>query len=80
MDECSVALKISRFVKDLLTSLLNEGNTSQGTQGDQATQDSMPGVMFNDFTNFFPGFPGEIRTDYGTANIFEEGLLDFTFQ
>jgi hypothetical protein len=57
MEECSVALKISQFAKEVLTALLNNGNLPRPTQKDPDVSEPIAGFLFTDATAFFPGFP-----------------------
>jgi len=80
MEGCTVALKIGHFAKELLASLLCDGNSTTTVQNYPAWSGSTSAGLFNNGTAFFPGLPGESQTEYGTFNFFEEGLLDFTLQ
>jgi hypothetical protein len=80
MEGCSVALKIGHFAKELLASLLGDGNSATTTQNYPAWPGPTSAGLFSDGTAFFPGLPGESQTEYGTFNFFDDGLLDFTLQ
>ena len=80
MEGCNVALKIGDFAKDLLATLLQDGDSTSTTQNYPAWPGSTSSGVFSDGTAFFPGLSEESQTGYGTFNFFDEGLLDFTVQ
>jgi hypothetical protein len=80
MENCSVAVKVGLFGRELLTFLLSEESLSKRVQRDETISESLSGSLFNEFTSFIPGFLTDNLTDRSATNFFEEGLLDFMLQ
>jgi hypothetical protein len=76
MEDCDVARKIGQFVKEYLTTLLDNGMASDQSQNDQFPL-AVPNFPFSDLTAFLAEDPDGYQAHIDPFNFFEQGMECF---